>query len=160
MNQNARPPRLPRWTASGSDGYGSGDWNPGTARRRRSTATLRREIRCVRESAAVAECEPGRPAPCNLRVAEQSRPPHESPSTSAGGTWSSLVRLASDLRTLDVQISNHSPAMLETIAILLVLLWLVGIVSSYTLNGYIHLLLVMAFAAIVLHLVRGRDPLK
>lgn len=50
--------------------------------------------------------------------------------------------------------------MLETIAIVLVLLWLVGIVSSYTLNGYIHLLLLVALAAIVVRLVRGRDPLK
>jgi hypothetical protein len=50
--------------------------------------------------------------------------------------------------------------MLETIAILFVLLWLVGIVSSYTFSGYIHLLLLVAFAAILMRLVRGRDPLK
>lgn len=50
--------------------------------------------------------------------------------------------------------------MLETIAIILVLLWLLGLVSSYTLNGYIHILLVIALVAIVLRLFRGRDPLK
>lgn len=51
--------------------------------------------------------------------------------------------------------------MLETIAIILVLLWLVGIVSAYTFNGYIHLLLVVAFGMIVVRLFfHGKDPLK
>jgi len=51
--------------------------------------------------------------------------------------------------------------MLETIAIILVLLWLVGIVSAYTLNGYIHLLLVAAFAVIIFRLFfQRKDPLK
>ncbi|WP_414661586.1 lmo0937 family membrane protein [Horticoccus sp. 23ND18S-11] len=51
--------------------------------------------------------------------------------------------------------------MLETIAIILVLLWLAGIVSAYTLNGYLHLLLVAAFVLIILRLFfRGKDPLK
>lgn len=49
--------------------------------------------------------------------------------------------------------------MLETIAIILVLMWLLGLVSSYTLGGFIHLLLVIAFIAIILRLVRGRNPL-
>jgi Family of unknown function (DUF5670) len=50
--------------------------------------------------------------------------------------------------------------MLETIAILLVLMWLLGMVSSYTLGGYIHILLVVALVTIVLRLIRGRDPLN
>jgi hypothetical protein len=50
--------------------------------------------------------------------------------------------------------------MLETIAILLVLLWLLGIVSSYTLGGYIHILLVVALITVLLRIIRGRDPLK
>jgi hypothetical protein len=49
--------------------------------------------------------------------------------------------------------------MLETIAIILVLMWLLGLVSSYTLGGFIHLLLVIAFIAIILRLIRGRNPL-
>jgi hypothetical protein len=49
--------------------------------------------------------------------------------------------------------------MLETIAILLVVLWLLGLVSSYTLGGFIHILLVVAFIAIILRLIRGRNPL-
>ncbi len=49
--------------------------------------------------------------------------------------------------------------MLETIAILLVILWLLGLVSSYTLGGFIHLLLLVAFVAIIVRLIRGRNPL-
>lgn len=50
--------------------------------------------------------------------------------------------------------------MLETIAIILVLMWLLGMVSSYTIGGYIHLLLLVALVTIIIRLVRGRDPLK
>lgn len=46
--------------------------------------------------------------------------------------------------------------MLETIAIILVILWLLGMVSSYTLGGFIHLLLVLAVIAILVRLVQGR----
>ena len=46
--------------------------------------------------------------------------------------------------------------MLETIAIILVVLWLLGMVSSYTLGGFIHLLLVLAVIAILVRLVQGR----
>lgn len=49
--------------------------------------------------------------------------------------------------------------MLETIAIVLVLMWLLGLVSSTTLGGFIHLLLILAFVAIVIRLIRGRNPL-
>ena len=46
--------------------------------------------------------------------------------------------------------------MLYTIAIILVVLWLLGLVSSYTMGGLIHILLVVALVVIVLNLVRGR----
>ena len=46
--------------------------------------------------------------------------------------------------------------MLYTIAIVLFLLWLVGLVSSYTLGGFIHVLLVVAIIMIVANLVMGR----
>jgi hypothetical protein len=49
--------------------------------------------------------------------------------------------------------------MLYTIAIVLFLLWLVGLVSSYTLGGFIHVLLVIAIIMIVANLVRGRRAL-
>jgi hypothetical protein len=46
--------------------------------------------------------------------------------------------------------------MLETIAIILVVLWLLGLVSSYTLGGFIHILLVLAVVVIVIRVIQGR----
>jgi len=46
--------------------------------------------------------------------------------------------------------------MLETIAIILVLLWLLGFVSSYTMGGFIHLLLVLAVIVIAVRLIQGK----
>ncbi len=46
--------------------------------------------------------------------------------------------------------------MLWTIAVILIVLWLLGLVSSYTLGGYIHLLLVLAIVIIIINLVQGR----
>ena len=46
--------------------------------------------------------------------------------------------------------------MLGTIAIILIILWLLGLVSSYTMGGFIHILLVLAIIVIVVRLVQGR----
>ena len=46
--------------------------------------------------------------------------------------------------------------MLETIAILMVLFWLLGMITSYTMGGFIHLLLVIAIVAILVRLIQGR----
>jgi hypothetical protein len=46
--------------------------------------------------------------------------------------------------------------MLETIAIILVVLWLLGFVSSYTLGGFIHILLVIAVVVILIRVIQGR----
>lgn len=46
--------------------------------------------------------------------------------------------------------------MLETIAVILVILWILGLVSSYTLGGLIHVLLVIALVVIVLRVIEGR----
>jgi hypothetical protein len=48
--------------------------------------------------------------------------------------------------------------MLETIAVILVILWVLGLVSSYTLGGFIHILLVIAIIVIVINLIQGRRP--
>ena len=53
-----------------------------------------------------------------------------------------------------------SRLVLESIAIVLVILWLIGIVASYTFGGYIHLLLIAAFVTVVFRIMRGKDPLK
>jgi hypothetical protein len=47
---------------------------------------------------------------------------------------------------------------LNTILILLVVLWLLGMVSSYTLGGFIHLLLVLAVAVMLIRIIQGRKP--
>ena len=48
--------------------------------------------------------------------------------------------------------------MLTTILILLIVLWLLGMVSSYTLGGFIHILLVIALAIILIRVIQGRRP--
>jgi len=48
--------------------------------------------------------------------------------------------------------------MLETIAVVLIILWLLGLVSSYTMGGLIHILLVIAIVVIVIRLLQGRGP--
>jgi len=49
--------------------------------------------------------------------------------------------------------------MLYTIAVILVVLWLLGLVTSYTMGGFIHILLVVAIIAILLRVINGRTPL-
>jgi hypothetical protein len=49
--------------------------------------------------------------------------------------------------------------MLETIAVILIVLWALGLVSSYTMGGLIHLLLVVAVVVILLRVVQGRRAL-
>jgi hypothetical protein len=46
--------------------------------------------------------------------------------------------------------------MLETIAILLIVLWALGLVTSYTMGGFIHVLIVIAVVMILLRLIQGR----
>lgn len=46
--------------------------------------------------------------------------------------------------------------MLETVAILLVVLWALGLVTSYTLGGFIHVLLVLALIVIAMRVIQGR----
>lgn len=46
--------------------------------------------------------------------------------------------------------------MLESLAVILVILWLLGLVTSYTMGGLIHLLLVIALIVIVARLISGR----
>jgi len=48
--------------------------------------------------------------------------------------------------------------MLETIFVVLLALWLLGLVSSYTLGGFIHILLVLAIAVMLIRIVQGRRP--
>jgi len=49
--------------------------------------------------------------------------------------------------------------MLETLAVVLVLLWLLGMVSSYTMGGLLHILLVIAVVVVLLRVIQGRRPI-
>jgi hypothetical protein len=49
--------------------------------------------------------------------------------------------------------------MLWTIAVILIVLWLLGMVSSYTLGGFIHILLVLAIIVVLVRLIQGRNPI-
>jgi hypothetical protein len=53
-------------------------------------------------------------------------------------------------------IAEGRPNMLWTIFVVLMLLWLLGLVSSYTLGGFIHILLVIALAVVLINLIQGR----
>ncbi len=48
--------------------------------------------------------------------------------------------------------------MLWTLFVILLVLWLVGIVSSYTFGGFIHILLVLAIAMVLIRIIQGRNP--
>jgi hypothetical protein len=48
--------------------------------------------------------------------------------------------------------------MLETIAIVLVILWLLGLVSSYTMGGFIHVLLIFALITVLVRIINGNRP--
>ncbi len=49
--------------------------------------------------------------------------------------------------------------MFETIAVILIILWLVGVLSSYTMGGFIHILLVIAIVVILIRVIQGRRAL-
>lgn len=49
--------------------------------------------------------------------------------------------------------------MLYTIAVVLLILWLLGLVTSYTIGGFIHVLLVIAIVVVLLRVISGRKPI-
>jgi len=49
--------------------------------------------------------------------------------------------------------------MLWTIFVILVVMWLLGMITSYTLGGFIHLLLLMAIAVVLIRIIQGRSPI-
>lgn len=50
--------------------------------------------------------------------------------------------------------------MLSTVIVVLVILWLLGMVTSYTMGGLIHVLLVIAIVVVLLRVIQGRNPLR
>jgi hypothetical protein len=49
--------------------------------------------------------------------------------------------------------------LLWTLAVILLILWLLGLVTSYTLGGFIHILLVVAIVVVLIRVIQGRRPL-
>ncbi len=49
--------------------------------------------------------------------------------------------------------------MLWTLAVVLIILWLLGFVTSYTMGGFIHILLVIAIVVVLVRIIQGRKPL-
>ena len=49
--------------------------------------------------------------------------------------------------------------MLSTVIVVLLVLWLLGVVTSYTMGGLIHILLVVAIVVVLLRVIQGRNPL-
>ena len=50
--------------------------------------------------------------------------------------------------------------MLETLAIVLVIFWLLGLATAYTLGGFIHILLVLAVLTVLVRIIQGRNPIR
>jgi hypothetical protein len=59
----------------------------------------------------------------------------------------------------EVRNLNRKNSMLWTIFVILLVLWLLGLVSSYTMGGFIHVLLVIALVVLIIQLLQGRRPL-
>jgi hypothetical protein len=50
--------------------------------------------------------------------------------------------------------------MLNTILVLLIVLWLLGLVTNYTLGGFLHILLVLAIGLVLIRIIQGRKPVS
>ncbi len=50
--------------------------------------------------------------------------------------------------------------MLVTIAVLLLILWFLGLATSYTIGGFIHLLLLVAIVMVLIRIIRGENPIR
>jgi len=54
---------------------------------------------------------------------------------------------------------REEPTMLWTIFVILLVLWALGLVTSYTLGGFIHILLVIAIVVVLIRIIQGRRPI-
>jgi asparagine N-glycosylation enzyme membrane subunit Stt3 len=70
-------------------------------------------------------------------------------------TWPSPDRTECDER---YGTRERNVTMLWTLAVILVALWLLGMISSYTLGGFVHILLVVAVIFVLVRLIQGRRP--
>lgn len=56
--------------------------------------------------------------------------------------------------------TSYDRCMISTILVVLVILWLLGLATSYTLGGLIHILLVIAIIVVLLRVINGQNPLR
>ncbi len=59
---------------------------------------------------------------------------------------------------MEVIIEKRRINMLWTIFVILLILWLLGLVSGYTIGGFIHILLVIAIVVVLIRIIQGRSP--
>lgn len=74
-----------------------------------------------------------------------------------GQTASALGAVCVERGTTETR-KKRTLAMLYTIAVILIILWLLGLVTSYTMGGFIHILLVIAIVVVLLRVIRGEKP--
>ena len=55
--------------------------------------------------------------------------------------------------------SRRTTYMLWTIFVILIVMWLLGMATSYTLGGFIHILLLLAIASVLIRVIQGRNPI-
>jgi hypothetical protein len=65
----------------------------------------------------------------------------------------------SDRSRKSVSVKEEFMDLLMTVGIILLVLWLLGLVTSYTLGGFIHILLVLAIIVILIRVIQGRRPI-
>jgi hypothetical protein len=58
----------------------------------------------------------------------------------------------------EITVEERKMDLLWTIAVILIILWLLGLVTSYTLGGFVHILLVLAIIVILIRVIQGRRP--
>lgn len=83
----------------------------------------------------------------------QARPDERARSCAVEHRHANFTRLIS---TLDSNRLEKEKAMLWTLFVILIVLWALGLVTSYTLGGFIHILLLLAVIVLVINLVTGR----
>ena len=67
--------------------------------------------------------------------------------------------ISRDYQRLSAEESNEVLSLLWAIVVILVVLWLLGLVTSYTLGGFIHVLLGIAIVVVLLRIIDGRKPI-
>jgi hypothetical protein len=69
-----------------------------------------------------------------------------------------LSNVATTSRVARGDVKTGETLMLWTIFVILLVMWLLGMVSSYTLGGFIHILLLLAIAVVLIRIIQGRRP--